>query len=113
MSQQTTMASITFKLASGSIKTIDIAPGTTLMEGAVRGGVDGIDADCGGALSCATCHVRIAPEWCDRLENATEAELDMLEFAVNAGKGSRLSCQVVIEDSLEGLTVYVPETQHA
>jgi 2Fe-2S ferredoxin len=107
------MVGVTFKTADGVQETIEIDAGTTLMEGAVRGGIEGIDADCGGALSCATCHVRVAPEWTDKLAPPTEAERDMLEFAVEPGPGSRLSCQIVIDPALEGLTVEVPSTQHA
>ena len=107
------MVGVTFKFADGSDETIEIDAGASLMEGAVRGGIEGIDADCGGALSCATCHVRVLGPWVDRLATPSEAERDMLEFAVEPGPGSRLSCQIVIDPSLEGLMVDVPSTQHA
>lgn len=107
------MVCITFTFPDGTSENIAIDPGTSLMEGAVRGGVEGIDADCGGALSCATCHVRVAPEWVSRLPPPSEDEREMLEFAVDPGPGSRLSCQIVIAPELEGLVVGVPASQHA
>lgn len=74
-------------------------------------GVDGIDADCGGQLSCATCHVKIDPQWQGKLPEACIDELEMLEFAVDLGEGSRLSCQIIVSDEMDGLTVHVPESQ--
>lgn len=105
------MVNVTLLSADGSAAQIDIPIGTSVMEGAVRAGIPGIDADCGGALSCATCHVYVRPEWRDRIPPATAAELDLLEMAIDRESDSRLSCQIVIDSALEGLTVAIPERQ--
>jgi ferredoxin, 2Fe-2S len=105
------VVAVTFKYADGNSTTIDIEPGSTVMQGAVRNGLQGIDADCGGALACATCHVSVAEEWGSKLIPPTEQELGMLEFAVRPEKGSRLSCQIEVDASLDGLIVYVPASQ--
>lgn len=105
------MVAVTFKYADGGSKTIDVAPGSSLMAGAVGSEVQGIDADCGGALACATCHVYVAKEWASKLSPPTEQEIGMLEFVVNPQQESRLSCQIKVDASLDGLTVDVPGTQ--
>lgn len=105
------MVAVIFKYSDNSEKTIDIAPGTSVMEGAVRDGVRGIDADCGGALACATCHVYIAKEWVSKLSPPSEQEIGLLEFVVNPEKESRLSCQIKVDATLDGLTVHIPTTQ--
>ena len=81
------------------------------MEAAVRQGVDGIDADCGGALSCATCHVRVGEPWASQLPERTKQEQDMLEFALDVQETSRLCCQIIATPSLEGIEVSVPSSQ--
>ena len=101
----------TFIAADGSKATIDIDDGVSLMEGAVRGGIEGIDADCGGALSCATCQVHIVEEWLALVPPASQAELDMLEFAIDVDATSRLSCQIIADAALDGLTLRIPERQ--
>ncbi len=105
------MVSVTFVSATGKEETIAIDAGISAMEGAVRGGIDGIDADCGGAVSCATCHVRVDPDWYARLMPPAADEREMLEFAVEAGPTSRLSCQIVLTPDLDGLILNVPATQ--
>lgn len=82
------------------------------MEGAVKNMIPGIEADCGGACACATCHVYVDEAWRDKLEGATEMELSMLDFAENVKGNSRLSCQIPVTDALDGLTVQMPESQY-
>jgi 2Fe-2S ferredoxin len=101
--------------ADGSTRTdeIDAISGHSLMQAAVSAGIDGIAADCGGSLVCATCHVYVAPEWISKLPDPGAEELGMLDFVTAArGEGSRLSCQIVIAPELEGLTIEVPERQY-
>src|SRR5690625_2802922 len=85
--------------------------GTTLMRAAVFNGVPGSDAECGGACACATCHVYVPREWQSMLPEQASTELDMLEFANEAQDNSRLSCQIILTDELDGLTVHMPEFQ--
>jgi 2Fe-2S ferredoxin len=105
------MVQVRFVRNSGDATELDIDSGTTVMEGAVRGGIEEIVADCGGALSCATCHVYVAPEWLDRVGLAQNDELAMLEFAMAPRDNSRLSCQITLDDSLDGLVLELPERQ--
>lgn len=89
------------------------APGHSLMQAAVDAGLDGIAADCGGCLSCATCHVYVDPAWLGRLPPMGSDEHAMLEMtAAERRENSRLSCEIVLDDSLDGLTVHLPETQY-
>jgi 2Fe-2S ferredoxin len=83
----------------------------TLMEVAVKNSVPGIDADCGGACACATCHVYVREDWFDKTGNREEMEEDMLDFAFDVRDNSRLSCQIKISDAIDGLIVDVPEKQ--
>ena len=106
------MTKVTFLGPGGERQAIEIDNGVSVMEGAVMGGVDGIDADCGGQLSCATCHVHIDTDWLDRLQPPTSDEDDLLDFAIGRDARSRLSCQIVMSPQLDGLVVHVPETQH-
>ena len=105
------MVSVTFRYEGGQSRTIDVPDGQSLMEAAVRQGVDGIDADCGGALSCATCHVWVDPDWSARLSPRGKQEDDMLAFAVAVRDASRLSCQIIVTPALDGLVVGVPPSQ--
>ncbi|WP_433706393.1 2Fe-2S iron-sulfur cluster-binding protein [Paraburkholderia sacchari] len=105
------MTTIIFIEPDGSRREVDAAPGQSLMEAAVQHGVKGIDADCGGACSCATCHGYVDEAWRRRIEPADGAELDMLEFAYRRGEGSRLTCQVKVADSMNGLLIRLPESQ--
>ena len=82
------------------------------METAVKNNIPGIDADCGGACACATCHVYVKAEYLDRVGKPSAMEQSMLDFAENVKENSRLSCQIKISDDLEGLSVTTPESQH-
>ena len=105
------MARITFESADGQEHTVEITNGLSVMEGAVKAMVPGIDADCGGACSCATCMVYVAADWVDRLPSRSSDEKAMLEFSPHVADTSRLSCQIKVGDALEGLRVKVPASQ--
>lgn len=105
------MAKITFKDAHGEIHKVDAANGSTVMEAAIKNGVPGIEAECGGACACATCHVYVDPEWVEVTGKAEPMEEDMLDFAYDVRPTSRLSCQIRVRDELDGLAVEVPERQ--
>jgi len=100
------MVKITFITPSGEIRTVERGDGS-LMEAAVQNGIDGIDADCGGVCSCATCHIHVEPEWVDRVGIPDVLEQNLLELQDGANERSRLACQVKINDALDGLTVRV------
>ena len=106
------MAKITFITHDGQEQTVDIAEGWSLMEGAVKNGVPGIDADCGGACACATCHVYVDPAWTAALPAKSDSEEAMLDFALVTSPNSRLSCQINVTPELDGLIVRVPVSQH-
>jgi 2Fe-2S ferredoxin len=91
---------------------IEVPVGHTVMRGAVDNGVPGIDADCGGECACATCHVYVDGDWLARTGDRTEMEQSMLSFAAVTQDNSRLSCQIVMADSLDGLVVTLPDGQH-
>jgi 2Fe-2S ferredoxin len=105
------MAKITYQQHDGSSQTVEAQPGMTVMEAAVKNMVPGIDADCGGACACATCHVYVEAEWIDATGKRSEMEEDMLDFAFDVRDSSRLSCQIKVTDALDGLIVHVPEKQ--
>src|SRR6476620_8979805 len=105
------MAKITFIQRNGTEQTVEGQNGMTVMEAAVKNMVPGIDADCGGACACATCHVYVEPDWVERVGPRNEMEEDMLDFAFDVRENSRLSCQIKITDALDVLTVKVPEKQ--
>jgi len=90
---------------------IDAADGSTVMENAVRNSVPGIEAECGGACACATCHVYVDEAWTDAVGAPSAMEEDMLDFAVDVQPNSRLSCQIKVTPALDGLVVKVPERQ--
>jgi 2Fe-2S ferredoxin len=106
------MARITYIQFDGKETVVDVKPGLTVMEGAVKNNVRGIDADCGGACACATCHVFVDPAWTDRTGEKSAMEESMLDFAENVEPNSRLSCQIKITEELDGLIVRLPESQH-
>ena len=89
----------------------DVPAGSTVMDGALNNGIDGILAECGGAMSCATCHVYIDEAWTSKVEAPTAMEIDMLEVVSNPKENSRLSCQVTVTEAMEGLKVHLPESQ--
>ncbi len=105
------MPKVNYVQHDGTIREVEVDLGYSVMEGAIRNDVPGIDADCGGACACATCMVFIDPEWIDRIEPASEMEQAMLEMAEKAQSSSRLSCQIMMTDLLDGLTVRTPERQ--
>lgn len=106
------MAKISYIEFDGTEHQVNVEPGFSVMEGAVRNGVPGIDADCGGACACATCHVYVDPAWRTRIGAPSGMEAEMLDFAEGAAEGSRLSCQIEVSAELDGLVVRLPQTQH-
>ena len=107
----TLMAKITYITHDNKDHTIEVQNGLTVMEGAVQNDIPGIDADCGGGMACATCHVYVKEEWFDKLPPKEDGEEDMLDMAFEPKKNSRLSCQIIINDELDGLEVTTPEKQ--
>lgn len=105
------MAKINYVAADGSTFAVDAAAGTTVMENAVKNSVPGIEAECGGACACATCHVYVDETWVEKVGGADAMEEDMLDFAYELQPNSRLSCQIKMRDELDGLIVRVPERQ--
>ena len=105
------MAKITYHTHDNKTQTIDVQNGLTVMEGAIQNDIPGIDADCGGSMACATCHVYVKQEWFDRINKKTEGEDDMLDQAYEPKKNSRLSCQLIVTDELNGLVVQLPSKQ--
>ena len=105
------MAKITYIEHNGTNHTVDVQNGLTGMEGAVQNNIPGIDADCGGSMACATCHVYVKEDWFDKINKKNEGEDDMLDQAYEPKKNSRLSCQIIVSDDLDGLTVDMPEKQ--
>ena len=105
------MPKINYKDNQGNCKTIEVENGLSVMEGAIQNDVPGIDADCGGSMACATCHVYVEEKWLDKLPKPEDAEVDMIDMAYEPKKNSRLSCQLIVSDELEGLTVTTPEKQ--
>ena len=105
------MTKITYKDYQGNSKIIDLENGLSVMEGAVQNEIPGIDADCGGAMACATCHVYVEEKWLNKIPKAEDAEIDMIDMAYEPKKNSRLSCQIIMSDELDGLEVMTPEKQ--
>jgi 2Fe-2S ferredoxin len=106
------MAKITYIEHDGTEHAIDVKTGLTVMEGAVKNNIPGIDADCGGACACATCHVYVKEEWLAKTGTKSTMEESMLDFAESVQDNSRLSCQIKVTDELDGLVVTMPESQH-
>ena len=105
------MPKVTYKDNKGNSKTIDIEKGLSVMEGAIQNDIPGIDADCGGSMACATCHVYVEEKWLDKLPKSDEGEIDMIDMAFEPKKNSRLSCQLLVTEELDGLIVTTPEKQ--
>ena len=105
------MPKITYIESSGNKKTIEVDKGLTVMEGAVQNNIPGIDADCGGGMACATCHVYVKEEWFNKLPKAEDGEQDMIDMAFEPKKNSRLSCQLIVSDELDGMVVTTPSKQ--
>ena len=105
------MPRITYIEFNGTEHTVDVAVGLTVMEGAVNNNVPGIDADCGGACACSTCHAYVNPDWVAKLPAREDMEEDMLDFAYEPNERSRLTCQIPVTSELDGLVVQMPEKQ--
>ena len=105
------MAKINYITHNNETYTVEVQNGLTVMEGAVQNDVPGVDADCGGGMACATCHVYVKEEWLEKLPMKEDGEEDMLDMAFEPKKNSRLSCQLVVSDELDGLTVNIPSKQ--
>lgn len=105
------MAKIKYIEFKGKEHVVDLDAGMTLMEGAIKNMIPGVDADCGGACSCSTCHLYIAEEWIEKVGRAEDMEGDMLDFAYDVRENSRLGCQVEVTDDMDGLIIYLPERQ--
>jgi len=105
------MPKITYIHDSGDSKTIDVASGLSVMEGAIQNNIPGIDADCGGSMACATCHVYVQEKWLDKLNKIEDGEQDMLDMAFEPKKNSRLSCQILVSEEIDGLVVTTPAKQ--
>ena len=106
------MAKITYVEFNGKEHVVDVKTGLSVMEGAVKNNIPGIDADCGGACACATCHVYVDEAWKDKTGSQSAMEESMLDFAENVEPTSRLSCQIKVSDALDGLIVRMPQSQH-
>ena len=105
------MAKITYTENNGKSHSVEVAEGLTVMEGAVQNDIPGIDADCGGGMACATCHVYVNENWIDKLPKKEDGEEDMLDMAYEPKTNSRLSCQLIVNDDLDGLVVNIPSKQ--
>jgi 2Fe-2S ferredoxin len=105
------MAKITYIEHGGKEHVVEVEDGLTVMEGAVKNAIPGIDADCGGACACSTCHVYVDEAWVERLPPREPMEEDMLDFAYEPKPNSRLTCQLKVSPALEGLVVRMPEKQ--
>jgi len=106
------MAKITYIEFNGTAHVVDVPSGISVMEGARKNKIPGIDADCGGGCSCGTCHVYVDPAWQARVGGRNPLEDATIEFANNVMENSRLSCQIKVTDDLDGLVVRMPESQH-
>ena len=105
------MPKITYIDSAGESRTVDAEVGSTVMEAAIRNGIPGIEAECGGACACATCHVYVEEAWQEKTGEASAMEQDMLDFAFEVRPNSRLSCQITIREDLDGLVVRTPARQ--
>ncbi len=105
------MAKITFVQPDGKSQTVTTEAGMTVMEAAKKNLIDGIEAECGGACACATCHVYVDAAWLSKVGKPADMEEDMLDFAFDVRDESRLSCQIKVSDALDGLVVKVPAKQ--
>ena len=105
------MSKITYIEHNGKSHSINVQNGLTVMEGAIQNNIPGIDADCGGSMACATCHVYVKEEWFNKLPKKEDGEEDMLDMAFEPKTNSRLSCQLIVSDELDGLIVDIPSKQ--
>ena len=105
------MPKITYIESTGEQRTIDVQKGLSVMEGAIQNKIPGIDADCGGGMACATCHVYVKDKWFNKINKKSEGEDDMIDQAHEPKKNSRLSCQIQVSQEIDGLEVHLPEKQ--
>jgi 2Fe-2S ferredoxin len=105
------MPKITYIEHSGKLHTVEVPKELSVMEGALKNNIPGVDADCGGACACATCHIYVDEKWFDKLPKKADGEQDMLDMAFEPNKFSRLSCQITVADELDGLVVKMPSKQ--
>ena len=105
------MAKITYIEHTNKEHVVEVSNNMSVMEGAIQNNIPGIDADCGGSMACATCHVYVDEKWFDKLETKDENEEDMLDMAYQPNKFSRLSCQLLVSNELDGLIVRMPSKQ--
>ena len=105
------MAKITYIEHTNKKHIVEVPNNLSVMEGAVQNNIPGIDADCGGSMACATCHVYVDEKWFNKLEKKNEAEEDMLDMAYQPNKFSRLSCQLIVSNELDGLILRMPSKQ--
>ena len=107
------MPLVKFVSADGVETDVQIDDGISVMEGAVKAGIDGIDADCGGQLSCATCHVYVGADWIEQVPQMTSDEEALLKFAAERRETSRLCCQIMVRTDMDGLEIHIPICQAA
>ena len=105
------MPKITYISHEGKKNIVEVPTGLSVMEGALQNNIEGIDADCGGSMACATCHVYVSENWLNKIEKIHDAEQDMLDMAYEPKKNSRLSCQLIVSDELDGLEITTPVKQ--
>ena len=105
------MPKITYIEHTGKSHTVELPNDISVMEGAIQNNIPGIDADCGGACACATCHVYVDDKWFDKLPKKENAEEDMLDQAFEPNKSSRLACQITVSEKFDGLIVKMPSKQ--
>ena len=105
------MTKITYITSDAKVHEIEVQNGLTVMEGAVQNNIPGIDADCGGGMACATCHVYVQEDWFNKIPKKEDGEEDMLDMAFEPKTNSRLSCQIVVSDEIDGLEVNIPSKQ--
>ena len=106
------MAKIIYVDHEGTERVVEATNGESVMEAAIKNSIPGIDADCGGACACATCHVYVDEAFMEKVGSPEDMEQSMLDFAENVQSNSRLSCQISVRDDLDGLKVTTPESQH-
>ena len=105
------MAKITYIEHTNKEHIVEVSNNMSVMEGAVQNNIPGIDADCGGSMACATCHIYVDEKWFNKLAKKDEGEEDMLDMAYQPNKFSRLSCQLLVSDELDGLILKIPSKQ--
>jgi 2Fe-2S ferredoxin len=105
------MVHITYIDSAGTSRTVDAEVGSTVMEAAIKNDIPGIEAECGGACACATCHVYVDEAWWDKVGGPSPMEEDMLDFGYDVRPNSRLSCQIKVTEELDGLVVRTPARQ--